>query len=650
MANETLLAYVKKELERGSDIEAVKKILLETGWPKADIESALEETQKDISNRAPLTPADPVKANIEAPLVATIANYEPSTVRYRSPGNSKYFMLAGAFSIFLFAAGVLGYYFYNPRPAIIIERMFAAIQQVGSMKNKMDLQIKSEGDIGSTELKIIADTEYDINDEKNIKNRTKIGLDLIMSENDKTESITLGGTIESIINDDIQYLKITGVDFRIKGGEGETETNTMIGGLIGAINGAVGNQWIKIDPKETEQLTKSFISPEAARALEEQKKQQEAYQKEKDEKIQEKLPEILALIQQTNFIDFERVRSEKINDTNTYLIVGSLNKASTKNFILEAEKILMSNIFAHSLAQSMGLSVANYDPADLMGPPSGLKAAGLLSYGLAQSLNKNSSSQGLPTGLMTPGNMTQEQKDALKMDLERSVDEIMTKISSSKIEMWIGKKDYLPYQINLKLDIAEQLLASPLAAKTSDGLQQEKYPGKTSLTYKMSLKDFNVPIEMEEPSDPISIVEITDILSKKILGGSVNSVNDAGKTSPVKARDSRRISDIRQIQLGLEIYADSRNYYPISLSELSPAYMARIPTDPSNGMPYIYSYYPATKPIKYHLGASLEENAIAPLSRDSDLNATNSPNGFDGNDNKKCKPNDFGSYCYDVAN
>lgn len=114
-------------------------------------------------------------------------------------------------------------------------------------------------------------------------------------------------------------------------------------------------------------------------------------------------------------------------------------------------------------------------------------------------------------------------------------------------------------------------------------------------------------------------------------------------------RDDKRISDMVAISEALRLYAgENDGHYPIFSSWLVPKYLLVLPQDPSNDMPYVYSYYPPEKPTKYHIGASLEERNRPELQSDSDLNAPNSPFGFDGNDDKKCTPADFGSYCYDM--
>lgn len=56
-----------------------------------------------------------------------------------------------------------------------------------------------------------------------------------------------------------------------------------------------------------------------------------------------------------------------------------------------------------------------------------------------------------------------------------------------------------------------------------------------------------------------------------------------------KVRDAKRQADIRQIQVGLELYYDDNSgKYPFSLNELSPKYLPSALVDPSTNQPYQY--------------------------------------------------------------
>lgn len=115
------------------------------------------------------------------------------------------------------------------------------------------------------------------------------------------------------------------------------------------------------------------------------------------------------------------------------------------------------------------------------------------------------------------------------------------------------------------------------------------------------------------------VIAIIGILSSVVLA----SLNSARK----KGRDARRISDLKQIQLALEMYYDSNSSeYPDAMSSLAPTFISKVPTDPQGGA---YSYDNLTSAgadcavasgtcTNYVLGATLEDTTNAALSSDID--------------------------------
>ncbi len=100
------------------------------------------------------------------------------------------------------------------------------------------------------------------------------------------------------------------------------------------------------------------------------------------------------------------------------------------------------------------------------------------------------------------------------------------------------------------------------------------------------------------------VIAIIGILSSVVLA-SLNSAR-------TKARDARRVADIKQLQIALELYYDAQNKYPNSLASLvgssGGASLSVLPKDP-NGADYKYAINNATTPTAYHLGAVLEQSA-----------------------------------------
>lgn len=113
------------------------------------------------------------------------------------------------------------------------------------------------------------------------------------------------------------------------------------------------------------------------------------------------------------------------------------------------------------------------------------------------------------------------------------------------------------------------------------------------------------------------VIAIIGVLSSVVLA----SLNTARQ----KGRDARRISDVNQLRLALELYYDANGAYPAALTTaavVTPGYIASMPTDPSNAAAYAYSPYAPTGATAicsgYHLGASLEVNNTA-MGTDADV-------------------------------
>jgi|TARA_Y100000310_G_scaffold345866_1_gene471949 prepilin-type N-terminal cleavage/methylation domain-containing protein len=121
------------------------------------------------------------------------------------------------------------------------------------------------------------------------------------------------------------------------------------------------------------------------------------------------------------------------------------------------------------------------------------------------------------------------------------------------------------------------------------------------------------------------VIAIIGILSSVVLA----SLNSARQ----KSRDAKRISDIKQLQLALELYFDANGGYPSAISTaniVTPGYIATVPTDPSSGSAYSYAALNAGC-TSYHLGATLEDGNHSAFSSDIDATAgttgTSCPDG-----------------------
>ena len=102
------------------------------------------------------------------------------------------------------------------------------------------------------------------------------------------------------------------------------------------------------------------------------------------------------------------------------------------------------------------------------------------------------------------------------------------------------------------------------------------------------------------------VIAIIGILSSVVL----SSLN----TARAKGRDARRVSDIKQIQLALELYADQNlGRYPAALCTtgatcIAPTYISTLPKDPSTNNDYFYAALGAMSCTGYHIGGLLEQN------------------------------------------
>lgn len=166
------------------------------------------------------------------------------------------------------------------------------------------------------------------------------------------------------------------------------------------------------------------------------------------------------------------------------------------------------------------------------------------------------------------------------------------------------------------------------------------------------------------------VMAIIGILSAVVL----TSLNSARQ----KGRDARRISDVKQLQLALELFYDSTGEYPVTIGDTSSSvlvtngYIASLPIDPSNNAVYSYSPYASTANntvcIGYHIGASLESGVThTALQTDADTttltlnagetavsgmqvcNEAGATADFHGSDSGKCNDaTDVGSACFDA--
>ena len=131
------------------------------------------------------------------------------------------------------------------------------------------------------------------------------------------------------------------------------------------------------------------------------------------------------------------------------------------------------------------------------------------------------------------------------------------------------------------------------------------------------------------------VIAIIGILSSVVLA----SLNTARR----KSRDARRVADLGQIRLALELYFDANRAYPNVLPSTlattgcgNSACMAVVPVDPITLAQYSYAGLGSGATCSsYHIGATVEETTNPALNSDvdapsSDAICTGSVANFDG--------------------
>ncbi len=146
------------------------------------------------------------------------------------------------------------------------------------------------------------------------------------------------------------------------------------------------------------------------------------------------------------------------------------------------------------------------------------------------------------------------------------------------------------------------------------------------------------------------VIAIIGLLSSIVLA----SLNSARK----KARDARRVADLKQLQIALEMYFDTNKLYPTGASATAldllktGGYISVVPVDPLGGTYAYAGLGSGTSCTSYHLGSSLEDTNSPLLGNDADAASGTACTGstdFSGVDTAKCAAADLGGAdCYDL--
>ena len=108
----------------------------------------------------------------------------------------------------------------------------------------------------------------------------------------------------------------------------------------------------------------------------------------------------------------------------------------------------------------------------------------------------------------------------------------------------------------------------------------------------------------------LTVIAIIGIMSSVVLA----NLNGARQ----KARDVKRIADVKQLQLALELHFDVNSIFPATLAPLATTFISVIPKDPSTNENYSYTPLPASGPYNdYFLKALLEQSTNQVLLNDA---------------------------------
>lgn len=142
-------------------------------------------------------------------------------------------------------------------------------------------------------------------------------------------------------------------------------------------------------------------------------------------------------------------------------------------------------------------------------------------------------------------------------------------------------------------------------------------------------------------SKGFTLIELLVVIA--IIGILSTIVITSLSAARAKARDAKRIADVKSVQLALALYYTDNGMFPKNIystsgsapdNGLSPTYLPSVPKDPVDNSNYKFAAYSLSSanicnattfpPIKYHIGAVLEDSTNSALAQDADAPQQNS--------------------------
>ena len=113
-----------------------------------------------------------------------------------------------------------------------------------------------------------------------------------------------------------------------------------------------------------------------------------------------------------------------------------------------------------------------------------------------------------------------------------------------------------------------------------------------------------------------TLIELLVVVA--IIGLLASIVIASLNTARIKGRDARRVADVKQISLALEMSNDANGAYPLNASTSLASYIAAVPSDPKSNLAYAYVALNGTGAASstcasYHLGAKIEQTGSTAL-------------------------------------